>query len=69
MSYYKSFIGLTQDVLIEKITQGIANGYGQHYLPVHFKASGAQKNTVHKVRLTELHGDDENCYLSGEIVV
>ncbi len=69
MSYYKSFIGRTQDVLIEKITQGIANGYGQHYLPVHFKASGAQKNTVHKVRLTELHGDDENCYLSGEIVV
>lgn len=69
MSYYKSFIGRTQDVLIEKITQGIANGYGQHYLPVHFKASGAQKNTVHKVRLTELHGDDENYYLSGEIVV
>ena len=69
MSYYKSFIGLTQDVLIEKITQGIANGYGQHYLPVHFKASGAQKNTVHKVRLTELHGEDENCYLFGDIVV
>ena len=69
MSYYKSFIGLTQDVLIEKITQGIANGYGQHYLPVHFKASGAQKNTVHKVRLTELHGEDENCYLFGEMVI
>ena len=69
MSYYKSFIGRTQDVLIEKITQGIANGYGQHYLPVHFKASGAQKNTVHKVRLTELHGEDENCYLFGDIVV
>jgi len=69
MNYYKSFIGLTQDVLIEKITQGIANGYGQHYLPVHFKASGAQKNTVHKVRLTELHGEDENCYLFGEMVI
>jgi len=69
MSYYKSFIGRTQDVLIEKITQGIANGYGQHYLPVHFKASGAQKNTVHKVRLTELHGEDENCYLFGEMVI
>jgi len=69
MSYYKSFIGRTQDVLIEKIAQGIANGYGQHYLPVHFKASGAQKNTVHKVRLTELHGEDENCYLFGEMVI
>ena len=68
MSYYKSFIGRTQDVLIEKVTQGIANGYGQHYLPVHFKASGAQKNTVHKVRLTELYGEDENCYLFGELV-
>jgi len=69
ISYYKSFIGLTQDVLIEKITQGIANGYGQHYIPVRFKSSGAQKNTVHQVKLTELHGDDENCYLFGEIVV
>jgi len=68
MSYYKSFLGRTQDVLIEKVTQGIANGYGQHYLPVHFKASGAQKNTVHKVRLTELYGEDENCYLFGELV-
>jgi threonylcarbamoyladenosine tRNA methylthiotransferase MtaB len=68
ISYFKTFIGRTQDVLIEKISQGIANGYGQHYIPVHFKTSGTQKNTVHTVKLTELHGTGENCYLFGEIV-
>ena len=33
MRYFNSFIGQTQEVLIEKITQGIANGYGQNYIP------------------------------------
>ncbi len=68
MRYFNSFIGQTQEVLIEKITQGIANGYGQNYIPVRFKVSGVQKNTVHSVKLTELIGTDENCYLLGEIV-
>lgn len=68
ISYFASFIGKTQDVLIEKITNGIANGYGQHYIPIRFKASGAQKNTVHSVKLTEIIGDDEDCYLLGEII-
>ena len=68
ISYFASFIGKTQDVLIEKITNGIANGYGQSYIPIRFKVSGAQKNTVHSVKLTELIGDDEDCYLLGEIV-
>ena len=67
MRYFNSFIGQTQNVLIEKITHGIANGYGQHYIPVRFKVSGIQKNTVHAVKLTELIGTDEDCYLSGEL--
>ncbi len=68
LRYLNSFIGLTEHVLIEKITQGIANGYGQHYIPVRFKVSGQQKNTVHTVKLTELRGNDEKSYLFGEIV-
>ena len=67
MRYFNSFIGQTQNVLIEKITHGIANGYGQHYIPVRLKVSGIQKNTVHAVKLTELIGTDEDCYLSGEL--
>jgi len=65
--YLTSFIGKTQDVLVEKITQGIANGYGQHYIPVRFKASGVQKNSVHTVRLNEIRGGGENIYLFGEL--
>ncbi len=67
MNYFKSFIGQTENVLIEKITQGIANGYGQHYIPVRFKVSGEMKNTVHSVTLTEIRGTDEEMYLFGEI--
>ena len=65
--YLTSFIGKTQQVLVEKITQGIANGYGQHYIPVRFKSSGVQKNTVHSILLTEIRGTGENMYLFGEL--
>ena len=65
--YLTSFIGKTQEVLIEKITQGIANGYGQHYVPVRFKAFGVQKNTVHSIKLSEIIGSGENMYLFGEL--
>jgi threonylcarbamoyladenosine tRNA methylthiotransferase MtaB len=65
--YFNSFAGKTQEVLVEKITQGIANGYGQHYIPVRFKAEGVQKNTVHTVQLTEIRGSGENMFLYGEL--
>ncbi|MBL7971530.1 MAG: tRNA (N(6)-L-threonylcarbamoyladenosine(37)-C(2))-methylthiotransferase MtaB [Prolixibacteraceae bacterium] len=65
--YFASFLGKTEEVLIEKVTQGIANGYGEHYIPVRFKASGAQKNTVRPVILTEIRGAGENMYLFGEL--
>lgn len=67
MGYLKKFIGKSEHVLIEKITHGIANGYGQHYVPVRFKVSGELKNTVHTVTLTEIRGTDEDMYLFGEI--
>jgi len=65
--FFESFIGKSQEVLIEKITQGIANGYGQNYIPVRFKASGLEKNTVRSIRLTELRGLGENMYMFGEL--
>ena len=65
--FLTSFIGKTQEVLVEKITQGVANGYGQHYISVRFKASGAQKNSVHSINLTEIRGVGENMYLFGEL--
>ena len=39
LKYRSSFIGKTQNVLVEKIDKrGIASGYGEHYIPVKFKA-------------------------------
>jgi threonylcarbamoyladenosine tRNA methylthiotransferase MtaB len=67
LNYLCSFIGKTQKVLVEKITQGIANGYGQHYIPVRFRGVGVQKNTIQNVNLTEIRGTGENMYLFGEL--
>ena len=69
IDYFNSFIGKTQDVLVEKVAHGVASGYGEHYIPVRFKLAGAQKNAIHKVRLLERKGDDENSYLFGEAVL
>ncbi len=50
--YYKSMIGKNQTVLIEKINRdGIAQGYGEHYIPISFKSKDAEKNTFHSVLL------------------
>jgi len=65
--YLTSFIGKTQQVLVETITQGIVNGYGQHYIPVRFRAAGVPINTVHSIQLTEIRGVGENMYLFGEL--
>jgi threonylcarbamoyladenosine tRNA methylthiotransferase MtaB len=69
IDYFNSFIGKTQDVLVEKVAHGVASGYGEHYIPVRFKLAGAQKNAIHKVQLLERKGDDENSYLFGEAVL
>ncbi|HEX3008710.1 MAG TPA: tRNA (N(6)-L-threonylcarbamoyladenosine(37)-C(2))-methylthiotransferase MtaB, partial [Bacteroidales bacterium] len=36
--YYKKLIGLEQTVLVERIREGIASGYGELYVPVKFSA-------------------------------
>jgi threonylcarbamoyladenosine tRNA methylthiotransferase MtaB len=50
--YYASMKGKQQTVLIEKISKkGIAQGYGEHYIPVSFKNPGVEKNTFHIITL------------------
>jgi threonylcarbamoyladenosine tRNA methylthiotransferase MtaB len=57
--YRHSLISKTQTVLIEKITNGTASGYGENYVPVKFPAAGFTENTFVKVKLTALEkGDD-----------
>ncbi|WP_423130434.1 tRNA (N(6)-L-threonylcarbamoyladenosine(37)-C(2))-methylthiotransferase MtaB [Gaoshiqia sp. Z1-71] len=67
--YLSSLIGNVQTVLIETIDQkGYAAGYGEHYVPVRFKASGLQKNTFHKVILKKIEGKGEHARLTGELI-
>ena len=58
LQYMDSMIGLTQRVLIEKISKGMAQGYGQHYLPVQFPSSLKSKNQFRDVLLEETLPED-----------
>jgi threonylcarbamoyladenosine tRNA methylthiotransferase MtaB len=54
-NYRNSFIGKTQNVLVEKIdNRGIASGYGEHYIPVKFKAD--KKTTAKNFRIVKING-------------
>ena len=64
--YLESMIGKEQTVLIEKIdNEGLAHGYGEHYIPVLFKPRTAEKNYFEKVSLKQLSGEREALALFG----
>ena len=53
--YRSSFIGRTQNVLVERInSKGIASGYGEYYVPVKFKAG--KDTRVKDFRKVEITG-------------
>ena len=55
MLYMNSMLGKQQRVLIEKVdAQGVAHGYGEHYLPVVFQADNSSKNRFHQVNLEQV---------------
>jgi threonylcarbamoyladenosine tRNA methylthiotransferase MtaB len=59
-NYRKSFIGKTQQVLVEKINKkGFATGYGEHYIPVIIEDTGLKKNEFYKVNITGIEDGDE----------
>ena len=67
--FLQSFVGKTQTVLIEGIDgRNVANGYGEHYVPVRFKAKGLEKNTFHNVKLLKVEGRGEDARVIGELV-
>jgi threonylcarbamoyladenosine tRNA methylthiotransferase MtaB len=54
--YREQFIGREQHVLVEKIGRnGIARGYGEHYVPVEFSTSQQENNFF---RTVTIHGID-----------
>ena len=53
--YMESMIGKTQRVLIEKVnSKGLAQGYGEHYLPLHFSTPVRTKNVFRDVLLKKV---------------
>jgi threonylcarbamoyladenosine tRNA methylthiotransferase MtaB len=55
MRYMQSMIGKEQLVLIEKVdSMGLAQGYGEHYLPVKFPAGDATRNSFRRVRIAKV---------------
>jgi threonylcarbamoyladenosine tRNA methylthiotransferase MtaB len=63
--YYNSMIGKQQTVLVEKINRnGIAQGYGEHYIPIRFKDPAVEKNSFHTItidlidNLNQVNGSD-----------
>lgn len=59
MAFMKSMVGKTQRVLIEKIDRdGVAHGFGEHYLPVAFESDSRNTNRFQKVILHDLIDSD-----------
>ena len=60
LEYMKQMLGKKQRVLIEKLSkEGIANGYGEYYLPIEFKSDQRTTNSFEDVILEKIkEGED-----------
>ena len=59
LRYMNEMVGKHERVLIEKVDQkGMAQGYGEHYLPVRFSTPVRTKNSFQDVRLNRVIQDD-----------
>ncbi len=57
--YMEEMLGKTERVLIEKLNRaGVAQGYGEHYLPIHFPAPHHAKNIFAEVQLDKIGSGD-----------
>lgn len=65
--YRKSFIGKQQTVLVEKVNKsGMAHGYGEHYVPVEFKAIQPGKNYFETVTIHSIAPESHDFILRGK---
>lgn len=55
LNYFNSMLGKVQTILVEKQnSKGIAKGYGEHFLPLHFVSSEDVQNQFVRVRLEKI---------------
>ncbi|HRY99269.1 MAG TPA: tRNA (N(6)-L-threonylcarbamoyladenosine(37)-C(2))-methylthiotransferase MtaB [Bacteroidales bacterium] len=57
--YRESMLGKTQRVIVEKVENGMAMGYGEHYIPVAFPARGLGWNEWASVKLWSLDDGED----------
>jgi len=65
LTYRKRFTGLSQTVLVENITDGIARGYGENYVPIEFKNSQPEKNYFQTVTIKDISSANKDYVLMG----
>jgi threonylcarbamoyladenosine tRNA methylthiotransferase MtaB len=59
LNYMDSMLGKTQRVLIEKVnSEGVAQGYGEHYLPLQFSTPDRTQNIFQDVVLEKVNPAD-----------
>ena len=63
--YRSSFLGKTERVLVEKTVDGMARGYGEHYVPIRFPSRKAERNRIYQVLIKGIK-DGADPDLSGE---
>jgi threonylcarbamoyladenosine tRNA methylthiotransferase MtaB len=64
--YREQFIGRQQTVLVEKVDKnGLAKGYGEHYVPVEFKSSLSGTNYFETVTIKHIASPSQDFILKG----
>jgi threonylcarbamoyladenosine tRNA methylthiotransferase MtaB len=67
LQYREQFIGRQQSVLVEKVNRnGLAKGYGQHYVPVEFKSIHPGTNYFATVTIKRMSSGAQDFVLLGE---
>jgi threonylcarbamoyladenosine tRNA methylthiotransferase MtaB len=66
LRYRQQFIGRQQTVLVEKVAKnGLAKGYGEHYVPVEFRPLKPGNNYFETVTVKNFDDDHQECILRG----
>ncbi len=65
LKYRKLFAGLSQTVLVENISKGIAKGYGENYVPVEFPTIQTEKNFFQTVAIKNIASASKDFVLMG----
>lgn len=67
INYMNSMLGKEQRVLVEKVdSNGMAHGYGEHYIPVTFQTDNQNRNRFEKVLLNQVISE-ETPFIAGEL--